>query len=169
VLYFECVENADVQVEFNLTVMRNALQGKVYNIAFNLEALARQGLSDCRLRYGATAVEVGGGIIDGTGALADPKGVYPGIVFGGETGIAMTSGTGALCFAHGLNKEGSPVKTTYIQGARYAGSNAASFRATFRSDGRQAERFAGSQDPGSGGEGPPATPGDNSAGDPFAE
>ncbi len=122
--------------------------GKVYyNIAFNIEALASQGLTNCRLRYGATAVETpddGYGpttTFDAAGFLSDVNGVYPAVSFNGLLGIPMTDGTAApLCFAHGLNNPGSLVETGYIQGSAFGGASGA-YQAGYHSSGDQADAF----------------------------
>jgi hypothetical protein len=124
--------------------------GKVYyNIAFNLQALDDQGLSNCRLFYSATAVEApqlgydSSTTFDAAGYLSDVNGVYPAVRFNGTLGIPMTGGNGApLCFAHGLNNTGSLVETGYIQGSGYAGSSGP-YKADFHSGGDQASSFGG--------------------------
>ncbi len=120
--------------------------GKVYyNIAFNLQSLVDQGLNNCRLFYGATAVEAPEEYTSSTrfnnfGRLSDPNGVYPGIAFGGNNGFSMTGKTGgALCFADGLNNDGSRVVTGYMRGGNFGEGE--SPKADFHSDGTPAIAF----------------------------
>jgi hypothetical protein len=120
--------------------------GKVYyNIAFNLQALDDQDLTNCRLFYGATAVEKPAAYTASTrfnsfGRLSDRNGVYPAISFGGNNGISLTAETGeALCFAHGLNNDGSLVQTGYIRGGAFGEGEQP--KADFHSNGTQAIAF----------------------------
>ena len=109
-----------------------------YNIAFNLEALSAQSLMNCSLSYAITATEVGSDVFTAGGEISDANGVYPGIVFGG---IAMTGPAAPLCFAHGLNNDGSLVQTGYLRGDAFGGSNASNFVGDFYSSGSKAVAF----------------------------
>jgi hypothetical protein len=122
-----------------------------FNIAFNIDALAAQGLDNCRLVYGATAVETpANGFTTTTtfntrGVLTDDNGVYPGIAFGplqgDRKGAALTNTADALCFAHPLNGTGSAVQTGYIRGKSFTGTTP-TFKGVFHYSGGAIGAFA---------------------------
>lgn len=121
-----------------------------YNLAFNLQHLVDQGLSNCNLVYAASAVETPAAFSGTTtfnqyGYLSDENGIYPGISFGGKSG-AQLLGTALGCYAHPLNGDNSAVQTGYIRGAAMGGANASSFKGLWNFDGSVTDAFLPDQE-----------------------
>jgi len=114
-----------------------------YNIAINLGDLQDQGLTNCKLGYGATAISgANTDTFDNNGALRDRSAQYGAISFGGKgEPISLSNDTGTpACSAFPLNGPGSPVKAGYIKGLGY-GTEFEGFKFNYYTNGAAAQPF----------------------------
>lgn len=121
-----------------------------YNIAFNIEDLAGQGLTNCNLFYGATATESvtapggGGTATFENGQLVDPSAVYGGVSFGYATGgVPLTIGSDPSCVNQPLDGLQSQVESTYVKGAAFGDTSLPGF--AFYTTGGPAAAFGSDQ------------------------